>query len=420
MKRKPIDIVDIIGFEPLYREGEEANAIQLINFNFSDGTRCGFNVVAQRGLYNIGSKAIYIQPDYMLSDEITLFDSFTKPNGIKANSRLGKNNRIRSIKFRFSKNKETEENTYSTGILIPYEEVCEFLSVEDLEGIDLMDKLKVSKINEAELLGNLPSYIYSSDEENILNSINEIEKAIERKLTFGLTTKRDGGSISVAVKKNDYSDFEASVCSRLTTRTKYTDIIDYLIYNGIKYRIKNNKGDNEKVLISEEKQVIPYDDNVKSNSEVFYKEDLYYKVAHESGLVERAIEYCEKHDIELNFRGELLGKGSIGSDSKINYDRMSDTHIVLYGIDDLSSGFAKRCNYSDIHNLKKVSDEIGYTMTEVTTITVSSYDELISICDSYIKNEENDGRVIEGIIVRSNEDNSISLKYMNDEYDSKK
>ena len=70
-----VEIVTITNLVPVFKEGVEANAIQVAKFSFDNGGECGFNVIAQKGLYEIGSKAIYIQPDYCLSEN-ELFNSF--------------------------------------------------------------------------------------------------------------------------------------------------------------------------------------------------------------------------------------------------------------------------------------------------------------------------------------------------------
>ena len=86
---KIVEIVTITNLIPVFKEGAEANAIQVAKFSFDNGGECGFNVIAQKGLYEIGSKAIYIQPDYCLSEN-DLFMSFIAPGGDPKRSRLGK------------------------------------------------------------------------------------------------------------------------------------------------------------------------------------------------------------------------------------------------------------------------------------------------------------------------------------------
>lgn len=56
---KPVEIVKINKITPIYKEGQEANSICVVNFSFKNGDECGFNVIAQKGLYQIGDLAVY-------------------------------------------------------------------------------------------------------------------------------------------------------------------------------------------------------------------------------------------------------------------------------------------------------------------------------------------------------------------------
>ncbi|MGM3357453.1 hypothetical protein, partial [Bacillus cereus group sp. BC233] len=77
-------IVTIKSKSKLYKGDLEAEKIELINLE-----ETGFDLVSQKDLYQIGDKAVFIQPDYNLSD-IILFDSFIRPNGDEKKSMLGK------------------------------------------------------------------------------------------------------------------------------------------------------------------------------------------------------------------------------------------------------------------------------------------------------------------------------------------
>ena len=74
--KNPVEIVTISKLIPIYKEGIEANNIQVANFKFSDDEECGFNVEVQKGLYKINDKAVYIQPDYCLDENFKLYESF--------------------------------------------------------------------------------------------------------------------------------------------------------------------------------------------------------------------------------------------------------------------------------------------------------------------------------------------------------
>ena len=77
-----VSIVTVKNKIPLYKGDEQANSIEVIELE-----EVGFELVANKTLYQIGDKAVYIQPDYCVSD-IPLFESFIRPNGDESKSML--------------------------------------------------------------------------------------------------------------------------------------------------------------------------------------------------------------------------------------------------------------------------------------------------------------------------------------------
>jgi hypothetical protein len=429
-KVKIIEIVTISKLTPIFKNGEEANAIEMVNFNFANGDECGYNLIAGKGLYQIGSKASYIQPDYCLS-EISLFESFTAPGGNPNKTRLGKMNRIRALKFNFSL-ENTTDAIYSFGVLMPFEEVKSYLNISDVEMYekDLAELLGVTKYEEPEKSGSgislntWPSFLYHTDEENLMNRVSQLKYAISNEQTFGVSIKRDGSSHTTYIKKND-GVYKVGVCSRnleksmeQTYTNKWTDPVtksEYTRYIQPETKIKG--------WFNNETQVFFSDDEI---SEQGFKEavtevhDSWVDLAHSSGLIKSAVEYCKEHDLELAFRGEIVGTGLRGSGNKLNPDANSKQTLILFGVDDLSKGHAERINYSSEHNLVALSDLFEMQYTDVHIIKPTTYEELIAFCDNMIQEEEIQGRIIEGVVIRSHFTNDISLKYMNAMYDSKK
>ena len=50
----------------------------------------------------------------------------------------------------------------------------------------------------------------------------------------------------------------------------------------------------------------------------------------------------------------------------------------------------------------------------------ATYEALCEYCDSIFAKEKAEGRIIEGVVVRTMYTNDLSCKYMNPEYDAKK
>lgn len=421
---KIVEIVTITNLVPVFKEGAEANAIQVAKFSFDDGGECGFNVIAQKGLYEIGSKAIYIQPDYCLSEN-ELFNSFIAPGGDTKKSRLGKQNRIRAIKFNFSF-AGSSDPIYSNGVLLPLEEVKSFIN-KDIEDIDLSEELGVAKYEEPEtagsglIAGEFPSFMYKTDEQNINNIVDHVKKIISEGQELGITIKRDGSSHTTYFKLED-EDYKSGVCSR--SQEKKLDqsfVTDYFDEDKNLYHRYFDKDTMTKGWFCDELSQFRQDDEMEEFEAVVKGvKDSWVELAKESGLLENGLAYCKEHGLELAFRGEIIGSGLKGSGNKVNPDANDRQKLVLFGIDDLSEGFSKRINYSSPHNLRDVSKILGIDYTESIVAKPKTYEELIDICEDIFRTEKSNGRIIEGVVVRTMYTNDLSCKVMNGDYDSRK
>jgi hypothetical protein len=438
---KAVEIVTITKLIPIFKEGQEANAIQVAKFSFEDGGECGFNVIAQRGLYEIGSKAVYIQPDFCLTEN-ELFSSFISPGGNPNKSRLGKQNRVRAIKFNFSFEGSIDP-IYSNGILMPLEEVEKFISnkndnycfYSDLPSpsayadFDLVEELGVTKYEEPEVggsglsEGDFPSFMYKTDEQNINNIVDYVKKIIaEGQNEFGISIKRDGSSHTTYFKKEG-DDYKSGVCSRSQEKKLEQQIaVAYNSVNGDKYRKHYDKESSTKGWICEATNHFVTDEYAVENLLPVMElvKDSWVELAKSSGLLEKGLAYCKEYGLELAFRGEIIGQGLKGSGNKLNPDSKEKQKLVLFGIDDLSEGYSKRINYSSPHNLRDVAKIIGVEYTPVYTAKFNTYESLCEYCDGLIAKEKAEGRVIEGVVIRTMYTNVLSCKYMNNHYDSNK
>ncbi len=426
---KIVEIVTINNLVPIFKDGTQANSIEVVKFNFENGNECGFNVIAQKGLYEIGSKAIYIQPDYCLSEN-ELFTSFISPGGETKKSRLGKNNRIRAIKFNFNFD-GYRDPIYSNGILMPMREVESFLGTKLLcDGISrgsLHELLGITKYEEPEtagsglIAGEFPSFMYKTDETNALNIVDHIKRIISEGQEMGITLKRDGSSHTTYFKIID-DEYKSGVCSRSQEKKMdQTFVTDYIDTDGNNYHRYFNKETNTKGWFCDETSLFKTDDEVAEFKPVTKEvKDSWVELAKSSGLLEGGLEYCKTHGVQLAFRGEIIGQGLKGSGNKVNPDANEKQKLVLFGIDDLSEGFARRINYSSVHNLRDVSNALGIEYTESVVVRPKTFEEFVEICEDIFRTEKVKGRIIEGVVVRTMYTNDLSCKYMNLEYDSKK
>ena len=390
---KPVEILTIKNKIPLFKGEEEANAIELIQLE-----EVGFEIVAQKGLYEIGQKAIYIQPDYSLSN-IPLFESFIQPGGDPKKSRLGLNNRIRAIKFNLHIG--DGQPVYSVGILLPYYEVQKVIvkgfGSMNLENYNLTEVLNITKweapepnsggINVGASTG-WRSDMYHTDEENINNLWNKIQYPIN---LIG-TEKCDGSSISLWFK-----DGRSGICSRNQGKPlKYNKIVGYkkLPWWG--------------KLIN---WVVDYKPDLCIKEEVDNNTDDFVKIG--KPYLEKLENYCLTNNLNLVLRGELNGQGLKGSGNKNNPDIKNTPNIKFFGLDNYDGFTVKEGESYFQFTLDKLGDNF-IRCKKVFSKTFNSKEEIIEECNNYFKDN-----MIEGIVLRDY-GSKFSAKFMNLEYDSKK
>jgi len=388
---QPVEIVKIKNKIPLFKKDEPVNAIEVIHLE-----ELGFELVAQKDLYQIGDKAVYIQPNYCLSD-IKLFESFIRPDGQEHKSMLGKVNglprRIRAKKFNLSK-EPNGEPVYSNGILLPYNEVERYLGIysTDLGSFDLTNKLHITKYEEPEILSKgglnangglpFPSNLYKTDEENIHNCWSKLQFPLH---LVG-TEKIDGSLITIGITPEFPEGF---ICSRNLRKP---------------FQIKKHIGRRSKTLL----ETLMF--WTKPNLNLYELRDS------DDDFVINGLPYLEQHKYnQIILRGELNGGKLKGSGNKNNPASKEQTNIKFFGLDeiDTSSGHFIKSSYS---NFEIMCDEILF-IPRVKTVfnqVINSREELENICNNYFKKN-----MIEGIVVR-NLNSTISCKFMNLEYDSKK
>ena len=394
----PVSIVTIKNKIPLYKGDEQANSIEVIELK-----EVGFELVANKTLYQIGDRAVYIQPDYCVSD-ISLFESFIRPNGDESKSMLGKveglPRRIRAKKFTLSK-EPNGDPVYSNGILLPYYEVVDYVGAMILENVDLTKKLGITKYEEPEPIsksglksgqteGKFPEGLYKTDEENINNLWNHIEKKIGYPVTLVGTEKVDGSSITIGITPKIPEGF---ICSR-NLRKKLT-------INKIVGRREPNLWE-----------------IIKSWFGIKPDLNIYQEMENDDDFVRYGKPYLDtiktfRGKQNLILRGELNGGKLKGSGNKNNPASKEPANIKFFGMDkvDINNNAYKLTNEQFKYNSLLLNLP---TVKKVFNKEFNSKEELLAECNNYFKTN-----MIEGIVVRTL-DSKFSAKVMNLEYDSKK
>lgn len=439
---KPVELCKIEKLIPVFKNGIEAERIQVAHIQTYNGESCQFNIIVGKGLYNIGDSVIYIMPDYCLSDK-EIFSEYLRPGGDESKCRLGKRGRIRALKFNFQF-ENSSDPIYSNGIIVPPIEECIELiqkTMVDPE-IDLQKEFGIIKFVAEDSFesqksgltqGEFPSFLYKTDENRCELLKGHIDKCFDENEVLGFTLKRDGSSCTIACRLDPISTekvWNKHICTRNQEKkldqqyvSGYKDIDGVLLHPFTKKEAIDGILVFKKGWMNDSTTQFYTDENVielKLEPVITEVRDAWVDTVDKFGYLVKFLEYCQKYNVQLALRGELIGAGNKGSGNKLNTDaKTGESRIVWFGIDDLSSGHSTRIHYGQEHNLKKVCEELGFEFTEELWEGIFNYEQIISECNKFFKKtKEETGKVVEGVVFRSKYSNSLSSKYINNEYDS--
>ena len=163
----------------------------------------GWTCVVKKGEYTAGDLAVYCEIDSWIPYEVAPF--LSKGNFPHVYNEV-KGERLRTVKLR---------GQLSQGLLLPLSTLT-MVESELLEGLDVSFPLGIAKYEApipaslaGEVKGMFPSRIPKTDQERIQNLSTELEEWKAAKLTWEVTEKLDGSSMTVYI-----IDGEVGVCSR--------------------------------------------------------------------------------------------------------------------------------------------------------------------------------------------------------------
>jgi len=166
----------------------------------------GWTCVVKKGEYTAGDLAVYCEIDSWIPHEIAPF--LSKGNFPHVYNEV-KGERLRTVKLR---------GQLSQGLLLPLKELYGLLRGlnNHFEGQDVSENLGITKYEApipaslaGEVKGMFPSRIPKTDQERIQNLSTELEEWKAAGLTWEVTEKLDGSSMTVYI-----IDGEVGVCSR--------------------------------------------------------------------------------------------------------------------------------------------------------------------------------------------------------------
>ena len=405
----PVSIVTVKAKETIYKNGEPALAIELIHLEEN-----GFEIISQKGLYEIGDKAVYIIPDYSIPDT-SLFESFNRPGGDEKKSKLGKRGRIKAIKFNFNK-ESSSDPIFSQGILLPYNEVSQYINLKygydgsDINEIDISkteDLTKELEITKYETPDDnsgsgintgaskpFPLDMYKTDETNYLSLKGHIQNKIGFPIALVGSMKVDGSSGTIWYKNGKFGIASRNLAKPLT--------------------IKKVVGYNKPAFFTRIKETLFWLGLIKTKPDY----NVYAETESDSDFVrlgkpylEKLVAYCKENKLNLALRGELNGQSLKGSGNKNNPNAKEEQNIKFFGVDDYTNSTIKLGE----EEFAKIVNDLDLTRCPIIfNKEFNSLEEIEWICNEYFK--EN---LIEGIVLRTL-DSKFSCKFMNPLYDSKK
>jgi len=408
-----------------------------------------YPIMVQKGLYRAGDYVLYVKWDTNLP--ITnIFKDFISPDGNPKKSMLAPDERVRVIKL---------AGNYSNGIILPLKEVEEFLKIKipHVAGTDLTKELelyKTEKINDNFLIaGNMPSFLYKTNEHNIFDVNDDnipikdvINDLYKKGSELQITVKKDGRS------KTIYSHLDLmkkGICSRSAELKRIYNLDDIpfdLKVQMIEHKLAQSKlgskimkditkKEYDAFMLDEEIWIKRGDDNrqktaknyelyqgiISGNAEKFKKQIENFKLKlklepqilaeKENGYFEPFVEFCNKNGKSYALRGEVTGYAP-GSGNKKNPDK-KNKKVVWFGLDEINPVGIRVPTNAKI-NLYSVCKELGFEATPIIKRGVFSFDELIAFGNEFFKNN-----LVEGLIIRTTNDNQLSCKLMNSVYDAK-
>jgi RNA ligase (TIGR02306 family) len=166
----------------------------------------GWTCVVKKGEYTVGDLAVYCEIDSFIPTAIAPF--LTKPGQYAKTFEGVEGERLRTVKLR---------GQLSQGLLLPLSDITDNgYTIYQVEGIDVSEVLGITKYEApipAELAGEVkgmfPSFIPKTDQERIQNLSAELEQWKDENLSWEVTEKLDGSSMTV-YRFDDY----VGVCSR--------------------------------------------------------------------------------------------------------------------------------------------------------------------------------------------------------------
>lgn len=224
----------------------------------------GWTCVVKKGEYSASDLVVYCEIDSFIPTAIAPF--LTKPGHYAKTFEGVEGERLRTVKLR---------GQLSQGLLLPLS-MLTMVESELFEGLDVSFPLGITKYEApipaciaGEVKGMFPSQIPKTDQERIQNLTAELEEWKAENLTWEVTEKLDGSSMTVYVM-----DGEVGVCSRNLDLKRNPD--NSLWRAAIKHRLEEKLAGYGNIAVQGELVGNGIQDNMyKMRDQDFYVYDVY-------------------------------------------------------------------------------------------------------------------------------------------------
>lgn len=224
----------------------------------------GWTCVVKKGEYSASDLVVYCEIDSFIPTAIAPF--LTKPGHYAKTFEGVEGERLRTVKLR---------GQLSQGLLLPLS-ILTMVESELFEGLDVSFPLGITKYEApipaciaGEVKGMFPSQIPKTDQERIQNLTAELEEWKAENLTWEVTEKLDGSSMTVYVM-----DGEVGVCSRNLDLKRNPD--NSLWRAAIKHRLEEKLAGYGNIAVQGELVGNGIQDNMyKMRDQDFYVYDVY-------------------------------------------------------------------------------------------------------------------------------------------------
>jgi RNA ligase (TIGR02306 family) len=356
---------------------EGADLIELVKIR-------GWQVVVQKGLYEVGDIAVYFSIDALLP-EVPEFE-FLRDRCFKKETAEGPGFRIKTIKLK---------GQLSQGMMMPLKEITYANVLKAKEDDDLTDILRIKKYEPplpanlaGNARGNFPSFIPKTDEHRIQNFIGRFKENYASHL-WEVSLKLDGSSMTVYHNKA----VEIVYVEPKTIIAKVARWFSETFLGATRPKTRDAFG-----VCSRNIDLKESDDNT------------FWQTANKLELRDILTEHYEATGRNLALQGEMMGPGIQG-----NRENLKETDYFVFNIWDIDQ-------QRYLNSVERSAFLFTYDLNPAHVYETKSFedftsDDFLELADKgYGGGKSINHPIREGLVFKSTVDPSISFKAISNRF----